>query len=441
MNTGPSLRQKRALPPRGQWVLMLAVLCAGAFWAGTSRGSPTTDYLPHNRQWNGLSDFVELAAGLNIPLAIQTQVEWSELTTSTVLVLLSPRSELSHKDLLHFLAAGGRALIGDDFGRSNALLAALGIERIAARPAGASGYYRNLTNLPIAKPRRRHPLTIGVGTVITNHPSYFKPVEGALFGFGSNEVLLVAGNYKRGRFIAVADPSVFINSMMRLGGNRSLATKIIGRLCDRPEDRLLLVTGHFSQSGSTTLTTGSSGGAARALIRFNTGLARLNDFAPTQAAMRALAFVLLGLGLTALVVLMPAPRRDLDGHWLDAAQSSPHQGTQDPKRAQAFALAETVDRLVAERFNASGPISTVDKRWVLTRAQELGGKHAALLAARTLNDLAQMPDDEGLSRTTRKISAKQIRALYHDSQALLSALSSDEQSIPPEARDATDHHR
>lgn len=415
----------------------LAVAALLASLALPRSSDAQTDYLPDNGEWNGTSELASLAAGLQLPLQLTTQLAWDELDDKTVLLLLYPRGEIDAEKLRQFIARGGRVLIADDFGAAAPLLAKLGIRR-HTEGIRARHRYGDNPGLPIALPSRRgHPLTAGLRAVMTNHPAYFESSLPTLLGFaGGRQQVLVAGSVGKGRFIALSDPSVLINAMLRFKGNLALATNILSQLGDG-RARALLVTGHFQQGG---LLPGEQAPQRRAAAQVNKLVDRLNDFALTAAGMRVLAFVLGGLVVGAFLLVLPMPRRDLDGRWL---RPGARLLRLDQSVFAASQLREEVEQRLGEALEAQGPVSAIHPNWITERVRERVGSDAAetcrkLLAA--LRHVPYAPDVGTLGGTGRR----ELAALYELARQLFLQLESErtlpELRQPMIGRPATDDH-
>ena len=167
-----------SLPRRAGLVLTL-----GLWLAAAPARAGEQDYLPDNTGWNGSSELLGIARGLQLPLELVDQLDWSSLDDKDVLLLVYPRAPLRTEQFLAFLKRGGQLLIADDFGSSAQLLKTLGIERPHG-PVRARFRYRDNPALPIALPTARsHPLLRNVRGVVTNHPAYLRSSLPTLLGF------------------------------------------------------------------------------------------------------------------------------------------------------------------------------------------------------------------------------------------------------------------
>jgi hypothetical protein len=175
---------------------------------------------------------------------------------------------LDAESLGEFLSAGGRAAVLDDFGAGDRILARYQIARIAP-PARPFATIRNNPELAIAEPpatapaageQPLHPAIQGVDRVVTNHPTGFRhPKLATLLTIRAvNEPdvdIALAGVVGKGRLLAVSDPSLFINQMLRYPGNRTFASTLARYLLDDPTtgrrgQRLFLLINQFAESGA-----------------------------------------------------------------------------------------------------------------------------------------------------------------------------------------------
>ena len=223
------------------------------------------DFDPANAEWNGLSRFVEIAREDGVALEIVTRLDVGSLRPEDALVVLSPRQDLPAAALTDFMRAGGRVALADDFGHGESLLRTFRIGR--GRPNRADALrLRGNEELLVARPVAGHPLTENVSALVTNHPQvvYHQDLE-PIFAFGSGEAaqrdaVVLAGAVGQGRLVAIADPSVLINNMLELGGNRrfagNLATYLLGQSGERSGGTLYLVppgavlAGRFGEPGA-----------------------------------------------------------------------------------------------------------------------------------------------------------------------------------------------
>jgi len=180
-------------------------------------------------------------------------------------VVLHPERQLDADSLTLFLSQGGRLAMIDDFGTAAAFLVRFnGLRRVPPPPQPVlrvAGKAALAVALPSTQRgpdgERRHPITENVEMVITNHPTGFEhpqltpllDIEGQ---DGTTVPVAVTGVIAdKGRLVAVGDPSIFINLMLRYPGNRAFAEGLLNYL--RPavgtQGNLWIVSGAFDQTG------------------------------------------------------------------------------------------------------------------------------------------------------------------------------------------------
>jgi hypothetical protein len=430
-------------------VLVALSLCACAL--ATPAHAEETDFLPESVAWNGCSELAELAAGLQLQVQLVEELDWEQLPRRASVLVVHPVTSLDPDDVMTFVRGGGKLLVADDFGSSRALLDRLGIERLDGRGIRAARHHNGNPNLPIASadaatrgaPARANALTAGVSEVVTNHPAYFASQAPTLLGFRRDQQLLVAGRVGSGSFVALADPSVLINSMLRFEGNQTLATNLLRYLAPPEDNRLLMVTGQFRVKGHPLPPTarGQTTSAQRFLAEYNEFLGHLNDFALTQPALRALAFVCGSLTLVGLLLFLPLPRRPLDGHWL-RPQGAPRWSFEDQVTRfgkgrlagatyPAVILREEIEDRIGQALKAPGPIATIHTGWVLEQVRQRAGAEAEQLCRRLLAALRQIPTSMRAEEAplVRGVQRKDLAHVYDMGSKLLSLLG--QETLPP----------
>lgn len=284
---GPSGRTRRAgSSSRGEaraaaWTGLVVGLALFLF-GGSVHGAPPHEppgeprrggdgpFATADTSWEGTSELVALAIDRlgRDRVRITATLDYEELSAEDGLLVLHPKVDLSFDEVSRFLRGGGRLGLLDDFGRGDTLLQRFGIRRVPppSRPLYA---LRGSSSLAIATPavemvagveRGRHPIVSGVEQVITNHPQgllhpQLTPVLEIPAADGLPVPFAVTGIIaNRGRMLAVGDPSIFINLMMRYPGNRSLAEGVVDYLVADDEDtprggKLFILANDFRQTG------------------------------------------------------------------------------------------------------------------------------------------------------------------------------------------------
>ncbi|MBN9159337.1 MAG: DUF4350 domain-containing protein, partial [Myxococcales bacterium] len=212
--------------------------------------------------WEGGTELVRLArAELGTARVVATtQVDFAELTPDDGLLLLYPERALDVGELTKFMHAGGRVIMLDDFGRGESLLTTFGMKRVPS-PRHPAESLRNNPQLALAEPASAHPVVADVNRVVTNHPTGLShpdlsPVLKIHAASGEADVTVaVAGAVGQGRLLAVGDPSVVMNSMLRYSGNKAFARGLARYAVDsdawgKRGGRLFIASGNFEQKGS-----------------------------------------------------------------------------------------------------------------------------------------------------------------------------------------------
>ena len=227
-----------------------------------TRGAHATPFDLGGRDWEGGTDFVALAKSeLGAARVIATgQLDLRALKREDSIILLHPEKTLDVESLARFMRAGGRVLMLDDYGSGDALLIHFGLERVAAprRPAES---LRNNPAFAIAEPASAHPVANDVVKVVTNHATGLRHPDLSpvlkIRGMNEPDVLLaVAGAVGQGRLLAVGDPSIVMNDMLRYPGNKAFARGLVKYAADddtwgkRNGGKVYIVSGAFEQRGA-----------------------------------------------------------------------------------------------------------------------------------------------------------------------------------------------
>jgi hypothetical protein len=226
---------------------------------GLARAAP---FDPLGHDWEGYSDFVRLfRAELGSTRAVVTNhLDWTTLRPDDALVLVYPERGIDVVSAGAFVRSGGRLALIDDFGAGDELLTSFDIHRVPlpARPRVA---LRDNPDLAIAEPAPSPlSLTDGIQTVITNHASgLLQPrlttVLHVLGKDGSDVPLALSASVEKGRLLAVGDPSILMNTMLRYPGNYTFARNVIDYLAEsdqreRSLGRVYLIIRNVAESGT-----------------------------------------------------------------------------------------------------------------------------------------------------------------------------------------------
>jgi len=225
----------RARWPRGALVALLLLAGPPAEAAG--------DYALDDRVWNGVGYLLETAREARVEVIPVDVLELESLEARDVLLWLYPRREPPTESLLAFVGDGGHVVLADDHGASRALLDALGIERREQGPSGHRRWYEGDRGLPVLRRSGDHFLFFNVDEIVANHPAALvgEGIPRVSFDDGT-EHLIIERRYGAGAFLIIADPSIFLNQMLRrFYGNKQLAANVLRVFCVQEPCRVRLL--------------------------------------------------------------------------------------------------------------------------------------------------------------------------------------------------------
>ncbi len=261
-------------------------------------GADLLDYDPDSPDWTGLSRFIDAGRTVGVTLTPTQTLDFRDLDPEQPLVILYPQEPLDVPNLIRFVSDGGRILLADDFGESEALLDRLEIQRVLTDPGNLphTTYAGGNVALPIITARGRHDLLEGVGHVVANHPSVITNVGGPVLRYDSGGGFVYDMNLGDGKVVVVADASLFINRMLGEADNEVFAANALRYICrDNPSCAPRLLTKRFAQVGSyrdSMLDLGDG----RSVDAINEALKQILDALPDGEFLYWMS-LLLGLGL------------------------------------------------------------------------------------------------------------------------------------------------
>jgi hypothetical protein len=213
---------------------------------------------PSGTDWEGYGDFVRLlkaeVSGKRID--VESRIHWGLLHPNDALIVVFPDHPLESLSAGAFVRSGGRLALIDDFGAGEGLLTSFNIERVPlpARPALA---LRDNPAFAIAEPGPTDQmLTRNLTRVVTNHATgLWRPELRTVLqvrGDGGGDVpIALSASSGAGRLVAIGDPSIFMNAMLRYAGNAELAKNLGAYLLDgHPAGQIHLVVRSFTETGS-----------------------------------------------------------------------------------------------------------------------------------------------------------------------------------------------
>jgi hypothetical protein len=422
-----------------------------------TRDDSDGDYGPDNAGWNGLRDLFALARGLGLRPEMHADIVWDDLGDDTALLVLYPLGKLDTDKFISFVGGGGRLVLADDFGSSEALLERLGLTRHHGE-ARTQRFYQDNPMLPVARAHAEHELTRDVDEVVTNHPAWLRGGLTPVLGFGPGDIVCAAGQLGDGTIVLLSDPSVLINNMLELSGNLAFAANLL-RYVAHPGDRLVVVVGEFGQRGAPLrgwpLAAAATESDARGvppppsgplqsfLREFNKFLGASADFTPAEATLRALLWAATGAAVFVLLFLLAGGSVRSDGAWAHGGQ---------PPRA---AFEEVVRRYGSGRSPVGGgmlaallrdevearlcrdlgldPVSALDPARAVPRVRARAGAEAARRLERLLPRLLRVQPTERAFGSYAPMSRRKLARLHTQVESLFAALESAPQRTEDDA--------
>lgn len=410
---------------------------------------------PQGEDWEGLSQFVRLAASEvgAARVVVRNELELDDLKANDAIVLVHPERDVDPEELSVFMRAGGRVVLLDDYGAGDKLLAHFRIRRVPL-PAHPAEMLRQNAALAIAEPASEHDAVRDVERVVTNHATGLSDTGLAplLVVHGRNEpdvLLAVAGVVGKGRFLVVGDASIAMNAMLRFPGNHALARAIVryateASEADVTDDRTAVARGGaagtlYVLANDAAITGRYSNGAAgpirdgrRALSE---ALASLRRGLPPLPAYIGALFVGTGVVLWATRragrTHKPSPPRfvrplaateqgGVAGHAAILA------GPGASPIAAAMELRSAVEERIAARLGLDGSLPH-EALVASVRAAGLLGKTDSAALARLLAEFAHMDPDApkrgvGVRRLLGRVRPRQLVSMAGRARDLLAAM-------------------
>lgn len=350
--------------------------------ADTAATAPeASDYALSNDAYNGLTSFRDLVIGLGLQFEPRDTLDFATITAQDIVVVLYPQSAIDAAAMLGLISAGGHVMFADDFGATRDVMLRLGLIRNEVETLRAPRYFQNLPYAPMLPVKSPHPIAADVEEVVANYPAIFARVDNGVRVVDSPDgALLVAGERGSGRYVAVADASLFINRMLEFPGNLRLVTNSLRWLMrDGHATRVVLITGAAVFTGQAPAFIDSASGDtwSRALGAINRWLDERSTWLLVPVAMRLIG---IGAGLALLLLLwrILAARKapPIDGRWLRVTTApryddpvrllSQVEGASTPIFA-ACVVRDRVNQLLAQRVGVPDPLHQMSERELQAR--------------------------------------------------------------------------
>lgn len=308
-------------------------LAAILFMVPTLLCAQSSDYSLTNSDWNGLSQLTELARAENIELKLVSNIDFQKLPLEQPILIIHPQQPVVISNLINFVFAGGRILLADDFGTSDALFDRLAVSRAQIAPANLPHYefVDNNPAFPIFKPTGRHPLLNNVETLVANRPAVLFNVGSPVVSFADHGGLVYDMSLGDGKVILLSDPSMLINNMLLVADNSAFAKNALRYLCaDVSPCTILVVLETWTESGSFTALNNTSEHKSelqKHIDNINQAISNLSKDLPLTQLLYYLS-ILLTLGLIAYLATVfslrrPAAYSKFIARTLDSSPTSP----------------------------------------------------------------------------------------------------------------------
>ncbi len=214
---------------------LVALLCLVAF----RTGAHARDYDLDPDRWNGLGYLVTTADEARVTLDVSNAIDLAALEPDDVMIILYPTGPLPVDDLLAFIESGGYVVLADDQGQSQALLERVGITRRDA-PAGHMSFWDEQEGFPMLRPSGEHFLFYNVDEVVANYPAALQVatpganIKPILSYDGGRDHFAIEVELGGGKLLAIADPSIFLNDMLRrFYGDKQFVANALRLYCQR----------------------------------------------------------------------------------------------------------------------------------------------------------------------------------------------------------------
>ena len=213
--------------------------------------SSTMGFSPYNSQWDGTSEFQELAEQQGDTVLIDSTSDYGQLEPAeTTAIVVAPDHEYNETEQAHlqqFVDSGGTLVVADSGATGNALLAGVGASaRFEGSVLRDDRYNFRSPAMPVATNVSNHSLVSNVDQLTLNYGTAVEPgaatpiANSSTFSYldteGSQTLesesdlqehpVVTVESVGEGAVVAVSDPSLFINAMIDEPDNSVFATTL-----------------------------------------------------------------------------------------------------------------------------------------------------------------------------------------------------------------------
>jgi hypothetical protein len=372
----------------------------GVFWALataslalTPRGA-MADYEPTSTSWNAMSYLAVTAREARVDLSFTDRLDWAEVRTDAVLVFVYPETPPDVEQAAAFLADGGRIVVADDHGESDALLSRYGMRKVTQRIAHAN-FLRGDPDFPVFTARGEHFLFYNIRelgeAVVGNAPVGFEVSAPAspIVTFDDPRVAFAAETrVGDGGLLAIGDASLFINEMLYEHPCKQFVANALRYYCRADPCKAVVVLPRAIHEGRYVPPVRPNEGELSALLRrgaeaANGWLSGLSGALTDTLWARLLAFGAFGLLLSALA-RVAIPERPLARFGFELPPHGSGSDLDDLARGLATAResADFARPLSALLASFAATVELADPELVSTPAQRESFSSALLLRNR-----------------------------------------------------------
>ncbi len=278
-----------------------------------SQAPARADYGLDEHVWSDLGYLLVTAREAKVELEPVDVLDLGRLRPGDVVLWLYPQRRMPVDPLLSFVRDGGYLVLADDLGHGDELLAAAGISR-SSEPSGHTQWYQSQEGLPVWRPAIDHFLFFNVDEVTGNHAASLKGAGDPILTWGeTGSAVVIERRLGDGALLAIADPSIFLNEMLRrFYGNKQFAANAMRLYCDRDLCPVKLVLPDATIAGSYRAGVGRLGRLPAlfddAAKLINAQLGQIADSLQTAPRIHLLIGALFAWALASLASLLWARR-------------------------------------------------------------------------------------------------------------------------------------
>ncbi|MBU4220853.1 MAG: DUF4350 domain-containing protein [Euryarchaeota archaeon] len=224
---------------------ILVIICIVLFIAVLRFSQNTDDFSTYNPEWNGGKQIKNELSENHTVISMPLTDDLSAYDPGkTAFIILRPENNFSKKEMeiiKKFVENGGLLIVADDFGSGNDLLNDLtpNIAFSNLLMLDDVNYWENIT-FPVITSDLKNVSNITLNyptTLIVNDTSVKILASSSKFswlskgdldrGSGGSYPVIATTSSGKGMIIAIADPSIFINSMLPMTDNRLILQKLV----------------------------------------------------------------------------------------------------------------------------------------------------------------------------------------------------------------------